>query len=130
MDAKSVLVGAMVGAGVAGSASLAASPELIEKFASLYGVPSIAEFHLSCGDAGKCELNASVVAEPADADAAAAGVQPLRWSETAICKQADVQAFVDKCGARANERAPAVFVDKRRAVVDGAVVEVAAEPAK
>ena len=126
-DAKSILVGALLGAGVAGSASLAASPALVEKFASLYVAPVVSEFHLSCAIGGKCELVASVTAEPADADAVAVGVQPLRWSEVAMCEQAAVQAFVDGCGARANERAPAAFVDKRRAVVDGDVVEVAAE---
>lgn len=130
MDSKSILVGAVIGSGIAGGAAVAASPELVEKFASLYAQPTIAEFHVSCpGDGDKCELVTSLAAEPVDADAVAIGVQPIRWSEVAICPMAKVQAFVDSCGERANERAPAAFIDKRRAVVDGVVVEVAAEPA-
>jgi hypothetical protein len=128
MDAKSILVGALLGSGIAGSASIAASPELLEKFGSLYATPVVSEFHVSCSDKDKCEVVASVVAEPKDAEAVAVGVQPLRWSEVAICPQHKVQKFVDECGERANKQAPAVFVDKRRDVVDGVVVEVAAEP--
>ncbi len=122
-----MIVGAMVGVSVAGGASIAASPEVAEKFASLYGAAVLHRVTVECVEGSACALEATLTA-PASADAKEVGVADLQWSERGTCPAAELQKLVSACGARENSKAPIALVDKRRVVNEaGAVVEVASE---
>lgn len=125
MSAKEVLIGILIGTSGAGGVAAAVSPDLVAKFGALYGEPQMSSATFDCDGSPKCQLSVSKVAAPADEDAVKLGVQPLRWNERGVCSAEIVSQCLGACGQLENLAAPGAFVERRRGLVDGLVVDVA-----